>query len=87
MSHRIKATDFILGALRKKRPHGKVGPAPPKWPSYTGTSEFVGTSPSGRVTLYVDPTLGNSALQNAQDLIDDAARVVSANDVLVRTCS
>jgi hypothetical protein len=85
MSHRIKATDFGLGALRKKQPHGKVGPAPPKWPSYTGTSEFVGTSPSGRVTLYVDPTLGNPALQNAQDLIGDADRVMSANDALFGT--
>jgi hypothetical protein len=85
MNHRIKATDFGLGALRKKQPHVKVGPAPPKWPSYTGTSEFVGTSPSGRVTLYVDPTLGNPALRNAQDLMGDAERVVSANDALFST--
>src|ERR1019366_3198385 len=52
---------------------------------YTGNSEFVGASPSGRVTLYVDPTLGNPALQNAQDLIGDADRVVSANDALFGT--
>jgi len=57
----------------------------PKWPSYTGNSQFVGTSPSGRVTVYVDPTLGDPALQNAQDLISDADRVVDANDALFGT--
>jgi hypothetical protein len=56
---------------------------PPQWPSYTGTSQFVGTSPSGRVTVYVDPTLGGPALQNAQDLVNDADRVVSANDAQI----
>ena len=43
----------------------------PRWPSYTGLSQVVGTSPSGRVTVYVDPSLGNPALQNAQDLLND----------------
>jgi hypothetical protein len=52
----------------------------PAWPSYTGTSQLVGTSPSGRVTVYVDPTLGQPGLQNAQDLLNDADRVVTAND-------
>jgi hypothetical protein len=56
---------------------------PPQWPSYTGTSQFVGTSPSGRVTVYVDPTLGGPALQNAQDLVNDADRAVSANDAQI----
>jgi hypothetical protein len=56
-------------------------PAPP-WPSYTGTSQFVGTSLNGRVTVYVDPTLGAAGLQNAQDLVDDADRIVAANDEL-----
>ncbi len=82
MSHRIKATDFEIAAARKKQPHTKVGPPPPAWPSYTGTSEFVGTSKSGRVTVYVDPTLGGPALLNAQDLVSDADRVVSANDAI-----
>lgn len=54
--------------------------ATPAWPSYTGTAQLVGTSPSGRVTVYVDPTLGQPGLQNAQDLLNDADRVVSAND-------
>ena len=58
-------------------------PVAPQWPSYTGTSQFVGTSPSGRVTVYVDPTLGGQALQNAQDLVNDADRVVSVNDAQI----
>jgi hypothetical protein len=60
-------------------------PSVPQWPSYTGTSQLVGTSPSGRVTVYVDPTLGQPALQNAQDLVNDADRVVAANDALFGT--
>lgn len=60
-------------------------PPPPSWPSYTGTSQYVGTSPSGRVTVYVDPTLGQPALQNAQDLVNDADRVVAANDAIFGT--
>ena len=59
-----------------------AGPTPPQWPSYTGTSQFVGTSPSGRVTVFVDPSLGTPGLQNAQDLVNDADRVVNANDAL-----
>jgi hypothetical protein len=34
------------------------------------------------VTVFVDPTLGPPALQNAQDLVNDADRVVTANDAL-----
>lgn len=55
-------------------------PPAPKWPSFTGNSQFVGASPSGRVAVYVDPTLGQPGLQNAQDLVNDADRVVTAND-------
>src|SRR5215467_5945131 len=65
-----------------------VGPeaaSPPTWPSYQGTSQPVGTSPSGKVTVYVDPSLGAPALQNAQDLIKDGDRVVSANDTIFGT--
>jgi hypothetical protein len=54
----------------------------PKWPTYSGKSSLVGTSPSGRVTVYVDPTLGADGLKNAKDLIADADRVVQANDAL-----
>jgi hypothetical protein len=57
-------------------------PVPPQWPSYTGTAQFVGSSPTGRVTVYVDPRLGDPGLQNARDLVNDADRVVAANDNL-----
>ena len=78
-SHRIKAT--------KKKPAdiSLDSAGAPTWPSYQGTSQLVGTSPSGRVTVYVDPTLGQSGLQNAQDLLNDADRVVAANDTIFGT--
>jgi hypothetical protein len=40
----------------------------------------VGTSGSGRVTVYVDAALDPPGQQNAQDLLADADRVVQAND-------
>lgn len=55
-------------------------PTPPPWPSYTGVSQFVGTSQDGRVTVFVDPSLGTEALTNAQDLVADSDRVTAAND-------
>lgn len=57
----------------------------PHWPSYTGTSHLVGTSPSGKVTVYVDPSLGAPGLQNAQALLSDSDRVVKANDAIFGT--
>ena len=78
MSHRIRATALVL----QERTMRRAGPKPPKWPSYRGNSEFVGTSPSGQVTVYVDPTLGQPASQNAKDLVKDADRVVKANDAI-----
>jgi hypothetical protein len=78
-NHRIKAP------RSGKKPVDISGPAAPAWPSYNGTSQFVGTSPSGRVTVYVDPSLGQSGLQNAQDLLNDADRVVTANDTIFGT--
>ena len=73
--------------LRKKpiAGHRRDVPPPPSWPSFTGTAQFVGTSPSGRVTVFVDPTLGPPGLQNAQDLVNDADRVVQANDDIFGT--
>lgn len=79
MSHPITATSFI-----KKKPTGKHKTVP-AWPTYKGTSQLVGSSPSGKVTVYVDPTLGAPALQNAHDLVKDADRVVSANDAIFGT--
>jgi hypothetical protein len=51
------------------------------WPSYTGTAQLVGTS-TGGVTVYVDPSLGQPALQNAEDLLADADRIVQANNTI-----
>src|SRR6202030_4797243 len=80
--HRLQATAIKKIALAAQP---AAGPAAPLWPSYQGTSQFVGTSPSGRVTVYVDPSLGAPALQNAQDLVNDADRVVDANDAIFGT--
>ncbi|MGZ6571816.1 MAG: hypothetical protein ACXVHJ_12210 [Solirubrobacteraceae bacterium] len=55
--------------------------AGPAWPTYTGTAQRVGTSTSG-VSVYVDPSLGQAALRNAQDLLADADRVVQANSTI-----
>jgi len=55
-------------------------PPAPAWPIYTGQATYVGTSPSGRVVVYVDPTLGTDGLQNATDLVNDADRIVAQND-------
>src|SRR6267143_3559005 len=81
MRHPIKATARATVAQFQRRD----APPPPQWPSFTGTAQFVGTTASGRVTVYVDPTTGQSGLQNAQDLLNDADRVVSANDQLFGT--
>lgn len=67
------------------RARRRVAAGAPQWPSYTGTSQLVGTSPSGRVTVYVDPTLGAQGQQNAQDLLNDADRVADANDGIFGT--
>jgi hypothetical protein len=56
--------------------------AAPQWPSFTGTSQYVGTSPVSTVAIYVDPSLGGPALLNAQELLADADRVVSANNAI-----
>lgn len=79
--HRIQATSRSQSSRNVQR----AGPAAPQWPSYQGTSQFVGTSPDGRVTVYVDPTLGAPGLQNAQDLLADADRITSANDAIFGT--
>jgi hypothetical protein len=56
------------------------GATVPQWPSFQGQATLVGTSPSGRVTAYVDAALALPGQQNAQDLLADADRVVQAND-------
>jgi hypothetical protein len=74
-----------LHTVTDLKPMRKDAVNPPAWPSYTGTSQLVGASPSGRATIYVDPSLGAPALQNAQDLLNDADRVATANDALFGT--
>jgi hypothetical protein len=81
MNHRIKATP----AGKKPVEINRDASVAPTWPSFKGTSQLVGTSPSGRVTVYVDPSLGQPAQQNAQDLLNDADRVVTANDGIFGT--
>src|SRR5579864_3457951 len=81
MSHPITATY----SGKQQRSARTAGAAAPPWPSYKGHSQLVGTSSSGRVTVYVDPTLGAQGLQNAQDLVADADRVANANDALFGT--
>lgn len=81
MRHPIKRTP--AGSKPALAKHDQ--PSAPRWPSYTGLSQVAGTSLSGRVTVYVDPSLGRPALQNAQDLVNDADRVVAANDALFST--
>ena len=60
-------------------------PGAPRWPTYGGVSKLVGDSPSGRVRVFVDPSLGAPGLDNAQALLADADRVASANDALFGT--
>jgi len=55
----------------------------PNWPNYNkGDAQFLDTSANGRVSVYVDPSLGSPGFQNARDLISDADRIVQANDNL-----
>lgn len=81
MNHPIKKIPVKRTTARAAR--GK--PVPPSWPSFVGTSQYVGTSPSGRVTVFVDPTLGQPGLQNAKDLVNDADRIATANDGIFGT--
>ncbi len=80
MNHPLK-----LPSVADLKPIRRDSINPPAWPSYTGTSQLVGISPSGRATIYVDPSLGAPGLQNAQDLLNDADRVANANDALFGT--
>jgi hypothetical protein len=50
------------------------------WPTFTGTATPVGTSSSGRATIYYDATLGQAGLDSATALLNDADRVITVND-------
>ncbi len=79
MNHPIKAT------RKKKQARSGTARAHRNGPASPVILKLVGTSPSGRVTVYVDAALGQQALQNAQDLLSDADRVVAANDAIFGT--
>ncbi len=68
-----------------KRHPIRAAKAIPSWPSYSSVSQLVGSTADGRVTVYVDPSLGAAGLKNAQDLLADAPRIVTANDALFGT--
>jgi hypothetical protein len=65
-------------SLAEARKRVAAGPA---WPSYTGTAQLVGTS-TGGVSVYVDPSPGQHALHNAEDLLADADRIVQVNNTI-----
>ena len=67
---------------RRRRPHPAGAGAGPAWPSFKGSAQQVGTSNSGVVTVWVDPTLGGPALQNANELLAAADEVVQKNDTI-----
>jgi hypothetical protein len=90
-AHHIEALDAITVALPKFNfakgdldamatiiSHAVA--AQPIWPTFTGVATLVGSSPSGKVTVYYDATLGAPGLANAQDLIASADAIVVANN-------
>ena len=83
MGGRLRAS--ALGPFREEE--ARLNPPGSLWPNFAGTPQLVGTSPVGKVSVYVDPTLGASALQNAKDLLADADRVVRLNDAIFGTKS
>jgi hypothetical protein len=80
MSHPLN----LPPSLEKSAMKRDVAP-PPQWPSFNGQSQFVGSSASGRLNVFVDTTLGSPALQNAHDLVHDGDRVANANDAIFGT--
>src|ERR1700730_5633737 len=77
--------DSMMSHPMRVRPHSHAAAPPvPTWPSYTGTSPYLGASRSG-VSVWYDPSLGAPALKNATDLLADADRIRAANDALLGT--
>jgi len=83
MSRALKPPPFRRRALTARRL--TPTPQPPSWPSYQGTSSYVGSASSGRVHVFVDPSLGAEGLQNASDLVLDSDRIVAFNDGVFAT--
>jgi hypothetical protein len=61
-------------------PLRRAAPPTPSWPTFTGVATFVGSSPDGRVNVFVDSALPAEAMQNALALVADSARVLAFND-------
>ena len=61
----------------------KVVPTTPQWPSFAGTSQYVGTT--GKVSVWVDPSLGVAGLTNAHDLLNGSSAIVAKNDTIFGT--
>lgn len=51
-----------------------------QWPTFTGTANFVGTSPAAGVSVYYDAALGSTGLTAAQGLLGDVDRVAAINN-------
>jgi hypothetical protein len=82
MSHPMTKARPNYSAKKAPGAAHRDGPQAPAWPSFTGTSQFVGVSPSGLVTVFVDPALGPLGLQNAQDLVNNADGIMTANNAI-----
>ncbi len=76
---------LLLPKLPVTTHHFAAAPSAPQWPSYRGTSQFVGSTPSGRLNVFVDPSLGQPVLQNAQFLLNDGDRLINANNSIFGT--
>ena len=86
MPHRpIQPPKRALSALKGGAKRMATAPSAPAWPSYTGSSTYVGTSADGRVEVFVDPSLSDPAMQNAVDLVNDASRIAALNDAFFGT--
>ena len=62
-------------------PVGSRAAGGPAWPTFTGAAQLVGTSGSA-VTVYVDASLGKPGVENGQNLLADADRVVRFNNTV-----
>jgi hypothetical protein len=80
-----KHKEFVMSHPLRVQPHSHAAAPPtPAWPSYKGTSQYIGVSKTG-VSVWYDPSLGAPALQNATDLLADADRIRAANDAIFGT--
>lgn len=80
-----KKVRAVAAAKTKTKPH--PGGSAIKWPSFRGQATLLGTSHSGRATIYVDKALAPPGQKNAKDLLADADRVIQANDHFFGTSS